>query len=288
MLLGNITSADGQEPSILDVYKLPSRPADHRLFYGADSLQFGDLRLPDNPGPHPVAIIIHGGCWLPGPDLKYTAALSDALRNEGIATWNVEYNRVGHPNGGWPGTFSDIASATDYVREIAEEFNLDLNRVVVVGHSAGGHLALWVAARHKITPESEIYRENPLPVVGVVALAAPVDMDNTVGPVYEYCRDSVVTKLLGGLPDEVPENYNNASPLRMLPIGVPRRLMVGDLDIPLLLEHLSVYSDSAAKLNEDIKLDTIQHVWHNELAVPGSIAWLRVRAAIKSLLQLPE
>ena len=113
-------------------------------------------------------------------------------------------------------------------------------------------------------------------------------MDNTVGPVYDYCRDSVVTKLLGGLPDEVPENYNNASPLRMLPIGVPQRLMVGDLDIPLLIEHLSVYADSAAKLNEDIRLDTIQHAWHNELAVPGSIAWLKVRAAIKSLLELSK
>lgn len=283
-----ITQACGQEPTIGDIYKLPCRPADQRLFYGSDSLQFGDLRLPDGPGPHPVAMIIHGGCWLSSVSLEYTSPLADALRNEGIATWNVEYNRVGDPNGGWPGTFTDLAVATDFLREISEGNHLDLDNVIVVGHSAGAHLALWVASRHKVTPESEIYRSDPQPIRGVVALASPVDMERSVGPVYEYCRDSVITKLIGGLPDEVPENYDNTSPIKLLPIGVPQRLMVGELDIPLLLGQMSAYSDSALKLNEDIQLDTIEHVWHNELAIPGSIAWLKVRATIKSLLEFSE
>jgi acetyl esterase/lipase len=278
----------GQEPTISDVYKLPSRPADQRLFYGSDSLQFGDLRLPDEPGPHPVAIIIHGGCWMSFASLKYTSPLADALRNEGIATWNVEYNRVGNPNGGWPGTFTDLAKGTDFLRQLSDDYPLDLSNVIVIGHSAGAHLALWVASRHKITPGSEIYSNDPLPVRGVVALASPTDMERSIGPVYEYCRDSVITKLIGGLPDEVPENYDNTSPISLLPIGVPQRLMVGELDIPLLLGQMSAYSDSALKLNEDIQLDTIEHVWHNELAIPGSISWLKVRATIKSLLKLSE
>ncbi len=284
-----ILAVSGQEPTIKDILKLPSCPADFVIPYGTDTLQYGELRLPSGPGPHPVAIIIHGGCWLAWSlnMTKYTAPLSDALRNEGIATWNIEYRQVGHPGGGWPGTFNDLAMASDHLRKIAKEYNLDLNRVIVIGHSAGAHLALWVGARHKLSPEIEIYNENPLPINGVVALAAPVDMERSVGLAYEYCGDSVVTKMMGGLPDEVPANYDNASPIRLLPIGVPQRLFVGDKDIPELLEHLSDYANAGIKLHEDIQLDTVKHVVHNELAVPGSIAWLKVRAAILSLLK-PE
>ena len=279
----------GQELSISDIYRLPHRPADHRIFYGSDSLQYADLRLPSGSGPFPVAIIIHGGCWLASvATLEFTAPLSDALRNEGIVTWNVEYSRVGDPNGGWPGTFKDLALATDHLRQIDADYNLDLDRVIVIGHSAGGHLALWIASRHKISPESDIYRENPLKMTGVVNLAGPVDMGKIVGLVYDYCGDSVITKLLGGLPEEVSDNYDNASPIELLPVGVPQRLIVGEHDIPILLEHLAVYTDSAIILNEDIHLDTVKNVWHNELAVPGSIAWLKVRATIKSLLAIPE
>jgi len=286
----NEASVSSQEPTISDIIKLPNRPADFIIPYGTDSLQYGELRLPSGPGPYPVAIIIHGGCWVAWNITlsQYMSPLSDALRNEGIATWNIEYRQIGHQGAGWPGTFNDFAAATDYLREIAEEHNLDLNRVIVIGHSAGGHFALWVGARHKLDPEIEIYRENPLPIKGVVALAAPVDMKRTIGLAYEYCGDSVVTKMLGGLPEDVPENYKNGSPIELLPTGIPQRLFVGDEDIPELLVHLSDYANAAMKLNEDVELDTIKHVVHNELAIPGSIAWLKVREAILSLIEKQE
>ncbi|NIS14913.1 MAG: alpha/beta fold hydrolase [candidate division Zixibacteria bacterium] len=221
-------------------------------------------------------------------DVGYTAPLSEALRNEGIATWNIEYSQVEHPRGGWPGTFEDVASAADHLQEIADEYNLDLGRVVVIGHSAGAHLALWVAARHNITSESPIYRESPLSFRGVVALAAPVDLENLIDLSDQLCGDSLMIKLVGGLPKEVPENYNNVSPLRLLPTGVPQRLIIGEHDIPLLLEHLAVYVDSALVLNEDITLDTILYAGHDEPAIPGSIAWLKVRATVKSLLGIAD
>lgn len=285
----NCVIAADQYLTTADVYKLPCRPPDHKIFYGPDSLQFGEMRLPSGTGPFPVAIIIHGGCWMaPVADVGHTAPLSDALRNEGIATWNIEYSRIGHPRGGWPGTFEDIALGIDHLRGIAGDYNLDLDRVVVVGHSAGAHLALWVAARHKMEAASPIYSKTPLPVRGVVALAAPVDLENNIDLANQLCGDSLMFKLVGGLPGDVPKNYYNVSPLRLLPIGIPQRLIIGEHDIPLLLEHLAVYTDSALVLNEDIKLDTVLHAAHHEPAVPGSIAWTKVRAAIKSLLSDSE
>lgn len=285
VLIVNCPNASGQELTTADVYKLPNCPPDLKKSYGPDSLQFGELRIPSGTGPFPVAEVIHGGCWMASvADVGHTAPLSDALRNEGIATWNIEYNRVGNPRGGWPGTFEAVARGVDYLQEIAADHNLDLERVIVIGHSSGAHLALWVAARNKISPESPIYNESPLSVRGVVALSAPVDLEKNIDLANQLCGESLMIKLVGGLPGEVPENYDSVSPLRLLPIGVPQRLIIGENDIPMLVEHNAAYTDSARVLNEDIKFDTILHAGHHEPVVPGSIAWLKVRAAIKSLL----
>jgi acetyl esterase/lipase len=162
------------------------------------------------------------------------------------------------------------------LREIADEYNLDLTRVVAIGHSAGGHLALWVGGRHKISPESPVYCESPLIVHGVVALAAAVDLENLVESANQVCGDSTMIKLVGGLPEKVPENYENISPMRLLPIGVKQRLIIGEHDFPELLEQFEAYTDSALALNENITLDTVPNARHHEPAVPGSVAWTKV------------
>ena len=122
-----------------ELEKLPAQAADQRISYGKDSSQYGDLRIPTGPGPHPVAVLIHGGCF----KAQYAtprdlAAMADALKADGIATWNIEYRRLGQPGGGWPGTYLDVANAIDYLPNIAQQYSLDLDRVAVVGHSAGG------------------------------------------------------------------------------------------------------------------------------------------------------
>ncbi|MGH8590115.1 MAG: alpha/beta hydrolase, partial [Gammaproteobacteria bacterium] len=144
--------------------------------FGSDPIQFADLRLPKGKGPFPIAIVIHGGCWMKFADLQNTAPLSDALRHAGIATWNIEYHRVDNTGGGWPGTFNDVAAAADHVKTIAKTYELDLTQVIVIGHSAGGHLALWLAARHRLPKNSPLYVEKPLPIRGAINLAGPANL----------------------------------------------------------------------------------------------------------------
>src|SRR5262249_52766571 len=147
-----------------------------RLTYGSDALNFGELRVPAGKGPHPVLILVHGGCWsatLPGLDPRATSfdllrPMAAALAGSGIATWNIEYRRNGNPGGGWPGTFQDISQATEFLRTIAAKYALDLKRVAVAGHSSGGQLAMWLVARPKIPATSAIYTKDPLPLKAAI------------------------------------------------------------------------------------------------------------------------
>jgi acetyl esterase/lipase len=152
-----------------------------RVEYGPDPNQFGELRIPAGRGPHPVVVLIHGGCFKAAyASLRDLAPMGDALKAQGIATWNVEYRRLGQPGGGWPGTHQDVGRAVDQLRALAETYRLDLNRVVIVGHSAGGHLAMWAASRSRIPTSSALYANDPLKVRGVVDLAGPVDLSANI------------------------------------------------------------------------------------------------------------
>jgi hypothetical protein len=181
----------GEEMKVMtasDALNLPRPVPDRRLAYGGGPLQFGELRLPDGDGPHPVAIVIHGGCWLAEYDLGYMSGLADALTDAGIATWSIEYRRVGDDGGGWPGTFQDVADAADFLVEIAPGCNLDLDRVAAVGHSAGGHLALWLAGRKGLSGGDPLRGEAPLPLHGVVA--RPSRRPTAVGPRWNRCSEA--------------------------------------------------------------------------------------------------
>ena len=165
-------------------------------------------------------VLIHGGCFKAAyATAHYFGAMADALKADGIATWNIEYRRLGEPGSGWPGTYLDVGRAVDHIRIIATEYRLDLDRVAVVGHSAGGHLAMWTAASRRLTKTSELYVANPLPIRGVVNLAGPVDMTANISDYEALCRDRVITSLLGGGPAAVPERYAQASAIKLLPLA---------------------------------------------------------------------
>ena len=271
-----------------DIDALPSRPADHRIPYGADSLQFGDLRLPSTPPrpSYPVAVIIHGGCWVARyATLRSTAALADALSRDGIATWNIEYRRADRPGGGWPGTFLDVGHAVDYVRALAPRYGLDTTRVVVIGHSAGGHLALWAAARHRLPATSPLATTTtPLALRGVVALAGPPDLTAFYAPDTAACGEGVA-KLLGGTPDQVSARAHDGSPASFFPLGVPQS-WIGAIDdhiVPPAVQ-LAPYADAARRAGDQVSLTVLPHASHFELIAPASVAFPQVRSAVLSLL----
>jgi acetyl esterase/lipase len=271
-----------------DIDTLPSAPADHRIAYGADSLHFGDLRLPRGSGPFPVAIVVHGGCWLSRfATLQNTAAVADTLRNLGIATWNIEYRRVDHPGGGWPGSFADIAWAADHVRELAQRFPLDTTRVVAVGHSAGGHFAFWLAARHRLPVGSPLASGTPLSLAGVVSLGGPPDLAAFEGLDAQVCREPIVARMLGDPAAVRQDRLADASPAARLPLGVPQRLIVGEHD-PVVPAAMALdYVTRARALGDDAVYLSVRDAAHFEVIAPTSPAWAVVERSILELLVLP-
>ncbi len=268
-----------------DINSLHSKPADYRIPYGNSPLQFGDLRLPNGKGPFPVAIIIHGGCWISTfATIQNTSALADALRDIGIATWNIEYRRIDNEGGGWPGTFEDIAHATDFLRKIADHYSLDLTHLIIIGHSAGGHLALWAAARHQLSSTSPLYMQHPLIPRGVIVLGGIPDLKAFRQFGENICDADVVGKLLGNSPNQIVTHYKDASPNELLPLGVPQVLIYGSEDESVPAKFGAAYAQSAREKGDHVKFITVQYAAHHEYIVPNSVTWPMLRSAISSLL----
>ena len=272
------TACRAQTMSFQDVQKLKPAQVGRRVAYGAGAQQFGELRLPAGPGPHPVAVIIHGGCWYSEYDLAHVAAFAEALNGLGFATWAVEYRRVGDAGGGFPGTFEDVSAAADFLRTLARTHPLDLTRVVAVGHSAGGQLALWLAARGDAHAVGQTPSPAPLKLRGVVSLAGVTDMKK-FGP---RCGGAAA-KFLGGSPDEVPDRYKQTSPVELLPARVPVRLVHGAADQIVPVELGREYEAAARRGGGDVELAIVEGAGHFELIAPQSSAWPAVKAALLSL-----
>jgi acetyl esterase/lipase len=229
-------------------------------------------------------VAIHGGFWRARYDLEHLGHFCAALTAAGIATWNIEYRRVGDPGGGWPGTFHDVASAARHLVDIAPAHGIDAGRVIVAGHSAGGHLALWLAGLHLVRPESAIHGE-PLPLRGAVSLAGVSDL-------HEVWRlglsDHAVGELLGGTPADVPDRYADASPVRLLPLGVPQVLIHGAADDTVPIAITASYAREARAHGDDVTFVSLPDAGHFELIDPESKQWPQVVEAIRALLHRPK
>jgi acetyl esterase/lipase len=255
-----------------DVLSRPQPAPGIRIAYGSDPNQFGDLRLPaviqgKSQGPFPVVMNIHGGFWRAQYDLMHASHLCAAFTKIGIATWNLEYRRAGNPGGGWPGTFEDITSGYRFVKQLASKHHLDPKRVIVMGHSAGGHLAVALAGHQ---PD----------LLGVVSLAGVLDLRRA----WElHLSNDAVVEFLGGTPQAMPDHYREADPMQ-LSVKARQEILHGTDDDTVPFEIGRKYVETKRALREQVALRELPKTGHFELIDPESAAWKTVEASVKSLL----
>jgi acetyl esterase/lipase len=284
----------GQTTNPLELVKQATPPTSERLPYGQSPLQFGELRLPAGPGPFPVAILVHGGCWavklrnLPESvtSFELLRPIAAALAAAGIASWNVEYRRLGNEGGGWPGTYQDLSRATDYLRELAPRHHLDLKHAVAVGHSSGGQLALWLGARGKLPKSSMLYTNSPLPLNGVVSVDGPPDLEADRAIELSVCGGPVITQFVGGTPAEFPSRYRDGSASGLLPIGTRQEIFVAGTLGEKWITLFKQYVAAAEKAGDPVRLMTMDGAGHFDGINPQAPAWQAVMASIQSLVSV--
>ena len=276
----------------MSVLDRTSPKADHRISYGKESLQFGDLWIP--PAAHsgglaPVVVVIHGGWWQAAYDLGYCGFLCEALKALGIAVWSLEYRRVGDAGGGWPGTMQDVAAGFDFLATLTKTYPIDPGRVVAAGHSAGGQLAFWLAARHHVPHTSVLYEPQPAVTLrGLVGLAGAVDLRLTIelGGFFEFSNGKPsVESLMGGFPKQVPERYAAANPGDMLPLGVPQVLLQGTNDDQIPAALPGRWAANARRQGDHVDVKMVEGADHFDVVDPQSRAWPVVRDAVVGLLR---
>jgi acetyl esterase/lipase len=211
---------------------------------------------------------------LPRRDPRDTALdplrpLAAALTDAGAATWNLEYRRAGNPGGGWPGSFQDLAAGTDYLKTIAHANGLDLDRVVLVGHSAGGTLVHWLAARQKLPRSSVLYSKNPLHIKAIVNIDGPPDIAAAQPLEMKYCPVPGISQLMGGTVAEEPDRYRDGSPLPLLPIGVPQTIVAGGL-LRGSYDLVSRYESAATSRGDMVTVLKLDGSGHFDMLAPGT------------------
>ncbi len=236
--------------------------------YGPDSDNVGDLRIPHGPGPHPVAVLLHGGFWRHTVARDLLDAVAVALTGHGWVTWNVEFARVGS-GGGWRATTADVATAVSSLAEFAEGHELDLKRVITVGHGSGGHLALQAAIGA---------REPPISAVAALAPIGDLEAAHRAG-----IGTDAVDAFTRRTPEQSPERYAAASPIRNLPIGVPLLVVHGDEDDQIPAAFSRSFAGRAADEGDTVVYHEFEGVGHDELIDPATPAWAKIVEEINRL-----
>jgi acetyl esterase/lipase len=262
-----------------EILSLPAPSADARFIYGQDANQFIDLRLPKpgkeekrTPARLPLVINIHGGFWRAEYSSEHAGHFCAELTRKGLVTANLEYRRVGNKGGSWPGTFADIRSAVQFLRQNSIQYNFDAQKYLVVGHSAGGQLALCLAAHEPS-------------VSHVISLAGVVDLQRA----YQlHLSNDAVVEFLGGTPMEVPHHYREADPMQLSIPKARQWLIHGTIDdiVPpdLTRNYVAAKQNRTGKDREDIHFLEIAHAGHFDLIDPRSAAWKHVEGTILQLL----
>ena len=245
----------------------PSGSGPTQIRYAEDHPpQYGFLAVPPGEGPHPVIVFIHGGFWRNAFDTMLADPQAADAVARGYATWNIEYRRVGDAEGGYPGTLLDVAAAIDHLATLADEHRLDLGRVAVVGHSAGGHLALWAGQRANIADGAP--GADPVVVPRLVVGQAPVaDLANNLD-----LGGGAVVGLMGATPDEQPDRYDAADPARLLPVVVGQLIVQGGADAIVPPDRAVAY-EATASAGEQLEVRIFDGADHFDVIDPTHESW---------------
>jgi acetyl esterase/lipase len=266
-----------------DLVGRPKPSPDATIEYGSDAMQKVDVWLPRGPGPHPVVLMVHGGCWTTSiADRGLMNWVADDLRKEGIAVWNIDYRGVDRAGGGYPGTFADAAKAADQLAAYARRYRLSTRRIAAVGHSAGGHLALWLAARPKLPRTSPLRTPKPLKIAHVVSLGGLPDLEATATSADNGCGVDVVARLVG---TARPDPYADTSVPRLWPLGVAQSLVNGREDTIIPFRMATNYLAGAKQAGDRVTLHEVADTGHVELIAPESAAWAETKRLIRAALK---
>ncbi len=284
-----------------DVLTRPAPPPDHVLRYGPGPAHVVDVRLPPGLGlrdaarPPVLVLLLHGGFWRAAYDRTHLGPLSAALAAENFVVCTPEFRRTGQPGGGWPGTFDDVAAAVDRLPGLVRSVlpgAAGPGRVILAGHSAGGHLALWSAGRHRLGADSPwhgvpgragadgVSGSSGADVAGVVALAPVSDLAACYRAGLD---DDAAGALLGGGPEEQPDRYAAADPARLVPLGVPVRIVHDTADDRVPFAMSRSFAELARTAGDVVELDVLAGGGHFGVIDPLSGAWPVVLAAFRAV-----
>ena len=262
-----------------DLFARPRPEPDARIAYGEGDLQFSEVWVPAGDGPHPAVLMIHGGCWQTDiAERDIMNWIAGDLRRRGIAVWNIEYRGVDRPGGGYPGTYEDVLAAADSLMASAGRYGLDTSSIVAIGHSAGGHLALWLAARQAALPGEELTSPTPLPIATVISQGGLPDLEAGERREGHACGTEAPRLMAGG-------RYEVTSPPRM-PWGDIRQVLVNAGRDPIAPpEYAEAYRDAQlARDVTDVELVVVPGEGHVELIAPGTASWERQVELIREAL----
>jgi acetyl esterase/lipase len=282
ILLSSNGLALAAEPMTLKDYMDQSGPEPSaRIAYGGAPSQYVEVFLPAGPGPFPVVVNVHGGCWVTKYEgIRQTRTIAAALAAEGIAVWNVEYRRIDEEGGGFPGTFQDVVKAFDLLANRAATYHIDVNRLVAMGHSAGGQLVQWMASRAMIPATSPLHADSPSPIRQVIALGSWNDLRNRVAIFPTSCGVDI-SKLVGTASKTRPDVFADTSPTDLLPNHSHTVLINGDRDQP---QVAVAFADLARKAGDDVDLMILPHASHFDEAAAASYSWPLILSVIKKSL----
>jgi acetyl esterase/lipase len=271
----------------------PSSPEEgavkrHKYQYGDDPSQWGELFLPETPGTRGVVVVIHGGYWRSQYGAELGEPLARDLAMHGMPAWNLEYRRAGN-GGGWPNTFEDILAGIDKLRDIAGIHGLGLEKVVALGHSAGGHLAVWAAGRSRLgqlgaaDPDRQLRRKNDDGAVHLTGVVSQAGLLNLAAAEKLNLSNGAVSNLLGGSSEKYPKRHKYVDPMSAIPLTVPVYAVHGSDDDDVPVSQSTSYAGAAKAAGAPIQLLNVPGD-HFSLIDPKAPAYRKCRDLLQELL----